>query len=623
MDIPKLGRLLVVDDEIELMTILCEALEKHGYETEGFTSGPEALQRAKKDGFDLLLTDLMMPEMNGIELLKAVLAIDPGLIGIVMTGQGTVQTAVEAMKIGAFDYILKPFKIDILLLTISRAMEVRNLKKENIELRGMLAIYELTKAVALSTDLSLVVNKVADAALEQTFADEVSIMLPAGDDDELYVAAVRGRGREHILGQRVKLGQGIAGWVARHHEMLTLEGAVNDARFKPFHPRPEINAAVSIPMMAGGKFVGILNLNSINRRSFTIGQIKALAITLSMAAPSIQNAGLFQMLREAETKYRGLFENAVEGVFQIDPASGRFITVNPSLAGILGYDSTEELMGHVTDIKHQLYVDPDQYALQRKDLEENNEVVGFEARMYRKDGKIIWISLNIRAIRAYDGELLHYEGSVEDITTRKKAEEELKSALERLRRSLLSIIRVISTTVEARDPYTAGHQDRVAAVACAIAQEMGLPEETVDNIGMAGNVHDIGKMSVPAEILAKPTMLSSLEMSLIKIHPRSGYDILKDVELPYPVAEIVLQHHERLDGTGYPQGLKNGDILLEAKIISVADVVEAIASHRPYRPAKGIDVALEEIERNKGILYDAAAVDACLRLFREKEFKFK
>ena len=208
MGTPKLGRVLVVDDEIELMTILCEALNKHGYETEGFTSGTEALQRAKKDGFDILLTDLMMPEMNGIELLKEALAIDPGLIGIVMTGQGTVQTAVEAMKIGAFDYILKPFKMDMLLPTVSRAMEVRNLKKENIELRGMLAIYELTKAVALSTDLALVVNKVADAAMEQTFADEVSIMLPAGDDDELYVAAVRGIGQGTHPGPAGKAGPG-------------------------------------------------------------------------------------------------------------------------------------------------------------------------------------------------------------------------------------------------------------------------------------------------------------------------------------------------------------------------------------------------------------------------------
>jgi HD-GYP domain-containing protein (c-di-GMP phosphodiesterase class II) len=151
---------------------------------------------------------------------------------------------------------------------------------------------------------------------------------------------------------------------------------------------------------------------------------------------------------------------------------------------------------------------------------------------------------------------------------------------------------------------------------------MGLPDDTVDVIDMAGVIHDIGKMSIPAEILSKPGKLSDMEFNLIKIHPQSGYNILKDVGLPYPVAEVVLQHHERLDGSGYPQGLKNDRILLESQIICIADVVEAMASHRPYRPALGIDVALEEIEKNKGILYDAEAVETCLRLFKEKGFIF-
>jgi len=150
---------------------------------------------------------------------------------------------------------------------------------------------------------------------------------------------------------------------------------------------------------------------------------------------------------------------------------------------------------------------------------------------------------------------------------------------------------------------------------------MGLPKDTIDTVRMAGAIHDIGKISVPAEILSKPGKMTNIEMSLIKVHSQTGYDILKDVELPYPIAEIVLQHHERLDGSGYPQGLKDGQILLEAQIITVADVVEAMASHRPYRPALGIEVALEEIEKGKGIFYDAGVVEACLTLFREKGFR--
>jgi HD-GYP domain-containing protein (c-di-GMP phosphodiesterase class II) len=179
------------------------------------------------------------------------------------------------------------------------------------------------------------------------------------------------------------------------------------------------------------------------------------------------------------------------------------------------------------------------------------------------------------------------------------------------------------SAVEARDPYTAGHQVRSAGLARAIATEMGLSEDRINGIRMAGSIHDIGKLSIPAEILSKPKKLSEIEFSLIKEHPRSGYEMLKDVESPWPLAEIVYQHHERMDGSGYPRNLKGDDILMEARILAVADVVEAMASHRPYRPALGLTAALEEIENNKGTLYDADAVDVCLRLFREKGFQLE
>ena len=211
----------------------------------------------------------------------------------------------------------------------------------------------------------------------------------------------------------------------------------------------------------------------------------------------------------------------------------------------------------------------------------------------------------------------------QDIIDKKHAEEELKRSFELLRKALGAIIQAMVVVVETRDPYTAGHQRRVSSLARAIAAEMDLPSETVDGIRMAGIIHDIGKIAVPAEILSKPTKLSEIEFSMIKIHPQAGYDILKEIEFPWPVAKIVLQHHEKIDGSGYPQGLRGDDILLEAKILSIADVVEAIASHRPYRPALGIEKALEEISRKRGILYDPEGVDACLRLFNEKSYKMQ
>jgi HD-GYP domain-containing protein (c-di-GMP phosphodiesterase class II) len=209
---------------------------------------------------------------------------------------------------------------------------------------------------------------------------------------------------------------------------------------------------------------------------------------------------------------------------------------------------------------------------------------------------------------------------VRDITERKKAEEELKQTLENLRKSVNATIQVMVSAIEMRDPYTAGHQLRSTDLAGAIATEMGLAQEKIDGIRMAGSIHDIGKLSIPAEILSKPTKLTNLEFLLIKEHPRVGYEMLKDVESPWPLAQIVYQHHERMDGSGYPRNLKGDEILMEARIMAVADVMEAMASHRPYRPALGIEVALEEIEKNKGIIYDDAVSDACLRLFREQSY---
>ena len=176
--------------------------------------------------------------------------------------------------------------------------------------------------------------------------------------------------------------------------------------------------------------------------------------------------------------------------------------------------------------------------------------------------------------------------------------------------------------VETKDPYTAGHQERVSQLAKAIAKEMGLTEDRQDFVKTASIIHDLGKVSVPSELLSKPTKLSELEFNIIKVHSQAGYNILKDIDFPWPVADVVLQHHERMNGSGHPQGLKGESILLEARILSVADVVEAISSHRPYRPSLGIIFALDEISKNKGILYDANVVDACLKLFQKKNFIF-
>ena len=199
--------------------------------------------------------------------------------------------------------------------------------------------------------------------------------------------------------------------------------------------------------------------------------------------------------------------------------------------------------------------------------------------------------------------------------------EKLKNTMNDLQKAIDGIIEAMGLTVEIRDPYTAGHQKRVAEVAHAIAIEKGLSKHKTEGVRMAGVIHDIGKMAVPAEILSKPGKITEHEFEIIKSHPEVGYNILKKIDFPWPIAQIVYQHHERMDGSGYPQGLSGKEILLEARIMAVADVVEAMASHRPYRPALGIDMALEEIEKNKDEIYDSEVVDACLRIFKEEKFK--
>ena len=247
--------------------------------------------------------------------------------------------------------------------------------------------------------------------------------------------------------------------------------------------------------------------------------------------------------------------------------------------------------------------------------------INYEEPQTSPEAKQIWLRTSKVPLRDVDGFIIGVLGTYEDITERKQADERLQQTLESLRKAVSTTINVMVSTVEARDPYTAGHQLKSTDIARAIATEMGLSQEKIEGIRMAGSIHDIGKISIPAEILSKPTKLTDIEFSLIKEHARIGFEMLKDVESPWPLAEIVYQHHERMDGSGYPRKLKGEDICIEARILIVADVVEAMASHRPYRPGLGIDAALAEIEKNRGIFYDCDVADTCLRLFREKGFQ--
>jgi PAS domain S-box-containing protein len=320
-------------------------------------------------------------------------------------------------------------------------------------------------------------------------------------------------------------------------------------------------------------------------------------------------------LIESEIKYRRIFESFEDVYYQTDE-NGIIRVLSPSVYRLTGW-SPDELIGKPAS---NIYVRPEDREKLLAELSQKGFLRDYEVLMKKKDGAQTYASLMASILTDPDGRPCGISGTLRDITERKEAEKERQQSFEKLRKALRATIQSISLTLEMKDPYTSGHQQRVADLARSIATEMGLSADRQDFIHTASAIHDIGKISIPSAILSKPTQLSDLEFGLIKTHSQSGYNILKDIEFPWPVADVVLQHHERMNGSGYPQGLKGYDILLEARILAVSDVVEAITFHRPYRPAMGIDPALEEISQNKGILYDADVVDACLKLFQEKNY---
>ena len=363
-------------------------------------------------------------------------------------------------------------------------------------------------------------------------------------------------------------------------------------------------------------------------------------------------------LKESEEKYRLLVEASTDMIFTVD-LKGNFIFTNRAFKKNLGY-SVEE----IKKINGFKLIHPEDLAVvikQFTQLVEGKSVDNMEYRYRTKDGFYIHILNNAAPIFDSQGKVVAAFGVARNITQRKRMEEELLKAhdklehrvkertrelrrinkqlmheitkrkraqdalhqsYKKLRKTLDETVIALASTVEIRDPYTAGHQQNVTNLAYAIAKEMGLSEDKIEGTRTAGAVHDVGKIQVPAEILSKPGQITKIEFDIIKTHPQISHDILKSIEFPWPIAQIVLQHHERMDGSGYPNGLSGKQILIEARILAVADVVEAMSSFRPYRPALGIERALGEIKKNRGRLYDPEVVNACVKLFSKKGFRF-
>ncbi|MEJ2739096.1 MAG: histidine kinase N-terminal 7TM domain-containing protein [Dehalococcoidia bacterium] len=360
-------------------------------------------------------------------------------------------------------------------------------------------------------------------------------------------------------------------------------------------------SSIELPWEVSGK-KRIYELNTVTMRDNQDRQIGWLAILHDITERN-----------RRELEYKTIIQTTADG-FWLTDLDGQFLDVNDAYCDLIGYSRDELLKMSITDV--EAFEKPETIAAHISGIKKRG-MDRFETRHKRKDGEIIDVEISVNYLQVNGERMFVF---VRDITGRKQAEEAQRQSAEKLVSAMNSTIEAIAMTVEMRDPYTAGHQRRVTRLACAIATYMNVPEHRISGLRLASLIHDIGKVRIPTEILTNPDGLSEAEFSMMKTHPRIGYEILKTIESPWPIARIVHQHHERIDGSGYPLGLSGDEIILEARILAVADVVEAMASHRPYRPALGIDKALDEIIQNRGILYDPEAVDACVSLFNEQGY---
>ena len=328
-----------------------------------------------------------------------------------------------------------------------------------------------------------------------------------------------------------------------------------------------------------------------------------------------------ESLRASEETLRKLVEGTTDMAWELNESS-ICTFVSPQVRSMLGY-SPSEVIGH----SPLEFLPPDEAARFARMFEaamlepEGKALINFT--FIHKRGRHVTVETSAVPILTFGCLGVGFRGIARDVSEREEMKLQLQDSLRKLESTIDRTIQAISLIAEARDSYTAGHQKRTSQLSCTIAERMGLPRDQVRVVRIAALLHDIGKVAVPSEILTKPGRLSTIETELIRTHSQVGYDILRTVDFPWPIADVVHQHHERLDGSGYPLGLRDEDISIEAKILAVADVVEAMTSYRPYRPARGIEEALAEISVNSGKLHDADAVYACLDVFNGGEFSFE
>ena len=576
-------RVLLVEDSVDDALLVLRELERGGFAPLSRRVQTEAeLRDALREDWQIAIVDYRLPGFAGAAALQLIRELGQDLPAILVSGTVGEQVVAETMKAGAADYLLKD-NLRRLVPAVRRELAEAAVRREHRSSQESLRLSEERFRVALTDSPIFTFSN--DRELRYTWVYNPRAVFGAAQTD------IVGKTDADLLS-----GPGAADFVAFKRRVLA-SGRPERREF-----RLEIgDATVWCDVSA----------EAARDADGAVAGITCAAVDIT------EHRKLEHKLRRSEERYKLLFERTIAGVFQVT-RGGRIVAANQALADMLGCASPAEVVRHdLTDFLR----DEGRFGELVAETEAHGELGLTELALERLDGSKVWVALTATWVTR-DGEESTALGAVLDISSLRRAREELGDSLHLLHDTFLQVVDSLGSVIELRDPYTAGHQQRVTELATAMATEMGFTADETEGLRVAAALHDIGKLYVPAEILSKPGRLNNVEMSMVRVHAQAGHDILSPVTFPWPVAEIVLQHHERLDGSGYPGKLVRGQIRREAAVLAVADTVEAMSSHRPYRPALLLSDALDEVRHGRDEIYEADAVDACLQLWDGGGFAF-
>lgn len=630
-----MAKILVIDDDPDSVQIMTDELVNQGYQVAMATDGARGLEVVQKEALDVVFLDVMLPDTSGLAILPQIKKQQPDTAVIIVTATRSLPVAIEAMRQGADDYLLKPIDLAVLEPVLWKNLEKTRLRRENRQLlqqltaanetlrvsaeqrsREIAVLRRCVVAVSQSLNLQQVLQEIvyaAETAVNSTFASVVLV----NEDGSLGVGAETRDDMSPLAGRARP--EGITRRIIKTGQPVNISDAAVDPRANPALASPGVRSYAGAPIKDGERVVGVLFVHSRKERAFD-DRLDLLCDFAGVAAAAIRNARLFSEVSRAQREWEMTFNATSDAICLLDNEHN-IVRANAACAQLANIPALE-LVGrkcyevfHGRSEPHETC--PVEAVKNQRLLRSASAEVG-DPRL----GQYFRISAD--PILGADGEFWGFVCIMRDITASKIAEEKLRESVEQLgmlnvtlRETFLGAVRALSAAVEARDPYTAGHSERVCRYSVALARKLGLSPEEVEGIQVAAILHDLGKLAVPSELLAKPGELTQHEMALVRTHSEASAKIIEKVRFPWEVQPVVVQHHERHDGKGYPAGLKEDEIYLGARILALADAYDALTSYRPYRPARTIPEALEELRRNSGTQFDPRLVEAFIAAVSE------